>query len=60
MLGKAGMERMIKKHGAERVLFGTDSPWTRADEETERIASLDLPRSDIDKILCGNAISLLS
>lgn len=60
MLGKEGMERMIKKHGAERVLFGTDSPWTRADEEIERIASLSLPEDDIDKILCGNALSLLS
>jgi predicted TIM-barrel fold metal-dependent hydrolase len=60
MLGKEGMERMIKKHGAEMVLFGTDSPWTKADEEMERIASLDLPESDIDKILCKNALSLLS
>lgn len=60
ILGKEGMERMIKKHGAERILFGTDSPWTSADEETERIASLDLPAGDIDKILYGNALSLLS
>ncbi len=60
MLGKAGMERMIKKHGAERVLFGTDSPWRKADEETNNIASLNLPQSDIDKILSGNALSLLS
>jgi predicted TIM-barrel fold metal-dependent hydrolase len=55
-----GMERMIKKHGAERILFGTDSPWTKADEEIRRISSLNLPQSDIDKILCRNALSLLS
>lgn len=60
MLGNEGMERMIKKHGAERILFGTDSPWTKADEETRRITSLNLPRSDIDKILYRNALSLLS
>ncbi len=59
-LGKEGMERMIKKHGAEKVLFGTDSPWTDAGLEIERIASLDLPQSDIDKILYQNALSLLA
>lgn len=59
-LGKENMERMINKHGAERILFGTDSPWTKADEEIERIASLDLPQGDIDKILFRNALALLS
>lgn len=59
-LGKEGMERMIKKHGAERVLFGTDSPWTNAGVELLSIASLRLPQSDIDKILAGNAMSLLA
>lgn len=60
MLKEDGMERMIKKHGAENVLFGTDSPWTSADNEIEKITSLKLPQSDIDKILYGNALSLLS
>lgn len=59
MLKNEGMERMINKHGAEQVLFATDSPWTKADEEIDRITSLRLPQSDIDKILCKNALSLL-
>ncbi len=58
-LQREGMERMIRKHGAERVLFGTDSPWTSADAEIERITSLHIPKSDMDKILCRNALSLL-
>lgn len=60
MLGAEGMERMIKAHGAERVLFGTDSPWTSADDEIKKITSLDVPEADIDKILYLNALMLLS
>lgn len=59
-LGKQGMERLIKRHGADRVLFGTDSPWTSADAELDAIMSLDIPERDIDKILCMNALSLLA
>lgn len=59
-LGNSGMERMIKRHGSERVLFGTDSPWTRADEEIRMIMELALPESDIENILCNNALRLLN
>ncbi len=53
------MSRMIRRHGAHRVLFGTDSPWKRADDEIEHIRSLDLPAEDIERIMCGNALELL-
>jgi predicted TIM-barrel fold metal-dependent hydrolase len=58
-LSPADMKRMIKKHGSERVLFGTDSPWKHADEEIRMIDELDLPKSDIDNILYKNALALL-
>lgn len=58
-LRKAGMTRMISKHGADKILFGTDSPWTDAKQELERISSLDLASADIDKILYQNAQNLL-
>ncbi len=58
-LTPSDMERLIKKHGSERVLFGTDSPWKKADEEIERICALDLPKSDIDNILYKNALALI-
>ena len=58
-LGEAGMMRMIQKHGADRVLFGTDSPWTCAEAEAMRIRSLPLPDVDIDAILYRNAQRLL-
>lgn len=58
-LGKKGMECMIKKHGADRVLFGTDSPWKSAKDEIEKIYALDLPPGDKDRILYKNAMDLL-
>jgi len=55
----ADMERIIKKHSSDRVLFGSDSPWKREDIEIEMINALDLPKEDIDNILYRNALSLI-
>jgi uncharacterized protein len=59
MLQKQGMERMISRHGAENVLFGTDYPWKSASDEIKYIRSLSLSAGDIDRILYSNALSLL-
>lgn len=59
LLQKEAMARMIKKHGTENVLFGTDYPWKSAMDELEAIRSLSLPARDIDQILYGNALGLL-
>lgn len=58
-LQNEGMARMIKKHGAQRVLFGTDSPWMRADDEIKNMMELDLPLEDKEAILYKNAMALL-
>ena len=58
-LTEKGMERMIGKHGAENVLFGTDSPWRDVELEIRRIRELPLPADDIDKIFYRNALRLL-
>ncbi|MFA5675301.1 MAG: amidohydrolase family protein [Christensenellales bacterium] len=58
-LGGGAMADMIRRHGAERVLFGTDSPWKRADDEIAAVRSLNLPADDIDKILYKNALALI-
>lgn len=58
-LTKSDMERIIKKHGSERILFGSDSPWKREDTELKMINALDLPKDDIDNILYRNALSLI-
>ena len=59
-LGDEGMARIIRRHGAENVLFGTDSPWKKADDEIARISGLPLSAADIDLIMSQNAIRLLA
>lgn len=58
-MGADYMASMIKNHGADKVLFGTDSPWTVTSNEVKNIESLPLSKSDINKILSGNVIKLL-
>ncbi len=50
---------MVQRHGAERVLFGSDSPWDDMKAQLERCRALPLPPDDRDAILGGNAARLL-
>ena len=58
-LGEDRMISMIKKHGPDMVLFGTDSPWTGQAEEIEKLRNLNLKSNEIDGILGENARILL-
>lgn len=58
-IGKERAERMIKKHGADKVLFGSDCPWSMAVREYEFIKSLDLSIEEKELILHKNAERLL-
>lgn len=58
-LGAEPMTELIKAHGANKVLFGTDSPWTDQAEQIAVIRGLDLTEAEIDAILGGNAERLL-
>lgn len=58
-LGMQRMTALIKAHGPERVLFGTDSPWTDQAAEVANIRALPLDPVEIDAILGGNAQRLL-
>jgi len=51
--------RIVKKHGADKILFGTDAPWSNAVTEIAHLRSLPLPAYDIDAIIGGNAKRLL-
>lgn len=51
--------RIVKNHGADKILFGSDSPWSRADEEIAAIRALPISDGDKEKILCLNAKRLL-
>ncbi len=50
---------LIKKHGVDKVLFGTDSPWKCQLSELELINSLPLNIKDIELITSGNAMKIL-
>jgi len=52
--------RFIKKHGSDRVLFGTDFPWETMERGIRYIDALELSQSDKDAILGLNAKQLLS
>ncbi|MCE5200101.1 MAG: amidohydrolase family protein [Armatimonadota bacterium] len=58
-LGVERMVDMIKTHGTDKILFGTDSPWTDQATEIEGIRALSLSSDEINAILGGNALRLL-
>lgn len=52
--------RIVKKHGADKVLFATDSPWSNAKTEIAHLKALPISESEKQKILYGNAKRLLN
>ncbi len=51
--------RIVNNHGSDKILFATDSPWSRADEEIASINSLPLTDKQKEEIFSGNAKRLL-
>ncbi len=51
--------RTIKLHGADRILFGSDFPWSESVDELNLIDSLPIGRMEKDMILGENARELL-
>lgn len=51
--------RIVKKHGADRILFGSDSPWSDASAELQTLERLLKNDTDFEKIVCLNAKRLL-
>lgn len=58
-MGEEQMLSMIKKHGADRILFGTDSPWSGQAESLKAFRELPLTEEEKEDILCNNAKKLL-
>ena len=58
-LGEEGVCRLIKKHGADKVLFGTDYPLENHKIPLNHFLNLDLSDDDKEKILYTNAYNLL-
>ena len=52
-------KKILKKHGEDRILFATDSPWSDIDGDVEILRSYNLPDTTLNKILYENAKELL-
>ena len=59
MLDDTAFLRMVRAVGVDRILFGTDSPWSDQAAEIARIKSLSLTEEEKSAILGGNAQKLL-
>lgn len=51
---------LIKLHGADKILFGTDSPWADQGDDIKRLRNCGLDDETVDKILWKNAVKLLN
>ena len=51
--------RIARKHGLDRILFGTDSPWGDQTIELNMIKALDFTQEEFDQIFSENARKIL-
>ncbi len=51
--------KIVKKHGADKVLFGTDSPWGDHKKMLDKFMTLPFTKEEQDLILYKNAQKLL-
>jgi uncharacterized protein len=58
-LGQTRSRAMLSTHPADRILFGTDSPWTSQSETLRLARSLKLDRERQERLLHLNAEKLL-
>ena len=59
MMEQEQFVRFVRKFGAQRLLFGTDSPWGAQSADVASIRALPLSPEERDAILGGNAQRLL-
>jgi predicted TIM-barrel fold metal-dependent hydrolase len=50
---------IVRALGTDRVCFGTDWPWQSRKDELKRLRSMELDKSDLDKICYVNASHLI-
>lgn len=58
-LDKEMFLRILRKHGADRILFATDHPWSGQKETLDYLRELPIPQEDLNKILGQNAEKLI-
>lgn len=58
-LGPERAAALIRRHGVDRVMFGTDWPWEEQSEQLRLLEALPLTAEEKDAIRCSNAAKLL-
>ncbi|MCD8326583.1 MAG: amidohydrolase [Lachnospiraceae bacterium] len=51
--------RIVRKHGSENILFGTDSPWKDQQDYLRQLHQMDLTETELRQIRGENAARLL-
>ena len=51
--------RIVRAHGADKVLFASDSPWSDAGKEIANIEAMPLSAEEKEAVFAGNAKKLL-
>lgn len=51
---------LIRDHGVEKILFGSDGPWTDAATEIEHLRHIGLSADEQEAVFSGNALRLLA
>lgn len=59
-LGPQRMASLIRSHGAAKILFGSDAPWSDPADDLADLRSLGLSEEEKAAILGGNAARLLN
>jgi predicted TIM-barrel fold metal-dependent hydrolase len=52
-------KEIVKKHGSDKILFATDSPWSDIKNDLRILKSFNLDKETEEKILSKNAMRLL-
>ena len=60
MMPKYYAQKIFEKHGADKMVFGTDTPWHTKEMEMRLIESLDISQEDKEKIFYKTACKLLN
>lgn len=58
-LDKERFRQIVRNHGVDKIVFGTDHPWQRANEALEFIDSAGFTEDELDRIYFKNAAEIL-
>lgn len=59
MLGDRQFVELVRAHGADKVLFGSDTPWSAQRDSLEWIRGCGLTEEEKEMVLGGNALRVL-